>query len=156
MPLVFSIQEKHAVFSNHQRRVSVTPVSGSKVIVNGTSVSKNTDLQHLVWIWNSLYWRCSLWFGLILICLFKDRLVLGSNSTYLYIGFPSERSGEDWSRYDYDYFQSELAAAEGIHIQSLCDDQGHRMCVCAFNLKIPLKLSGMHFLSKQDVEVENI
>ncbi|XP_057200736.1 kinesin-like protein KIF28P [Triplophysa rosa] len=90
------IQEKHAVFSNHQRRVSITPVSGSKVIVNGTSVSKNTELQHL------------------------DRLVLGSNSTYLYIGFPSERPGEDWSRYDYDYFQSELAAAEGIHIQSLC------------------------------------
>lgn len=56
----------------------------------------------------------------------KDRLVLGSNSTYLFIGFPSERSAEDWSRYDYDYFQSELAAAEGFHIQSLCDDQGHR------------------------------
>ncbi len=56
----------------------------------------------------------------------KDRLVLGSNSTYLFISFPSERSVEDWSRYDYDYFQSELAAAEGFHIQSLCDDQAHR------------------------------
>ncbi len=56
----------------------------------------------------------------------KDRVVLGSNSTYLFIGFPSERSAEDWSRYDYDYFQSELAAAEGFHIQALCDDQGHR------------------------------
>lgn len=60
--------------------------------------------------------------------LMKDRLVLGSNSTYLFIGFPSERSGEDWSRYDYDYFQSELAEAEGFHIQSLCEDQGHRTC----------------------------
>ncbi|XP_077095109.1 kinesin-like protein KIF28 isoform X3 [Siphateles boraxobius] len=96
------IQEKHAVFSNQQRRVSITPVSGSKVIVNGVSVSKRIELQHL------------------------DRLVLGSNSTYLFIGFPSERSGEDWSRYDYDYFQSELAEAEGFHIQSLCEDQGHR------------------------------
>ncbi|XP_073784314.1 kinesin-like protein KIF28P isoform X3 [Danio rerio] len=96
------IQEKHAVFSNQQRRVSITPVSGAKVIVNGLQVSKRTELQHL------------------------DRLVLGSNSTYLFIGFPSERSAEDWSRYDYDYFQSELAAAEGFHIQSLCDDQGHR------------------------------
>ncbi|XP_043119666.1 kinesin-like protein KIF28P isoform X1 [Puntigrus tetrazona] len=96
------IQEKHAVFSNQQRRVSVTPLSGSKVIVNGVPASKRIELQHL------------------------DRLVLGSNSTYLFIGFPSERSVEDWSRYDYDYFQSELAAAEGFHIQSLCDDQGRR------------------------------
>ncbi|XP_067223860.1 kinesin-like protein KIF28P [Chanodichthys erythropterus] len=86
------IQEKHAVFSNQQRRVSITPLSGSKVIVNGVAVSKRIELQHL------------------------DRLVLGSNSTYLFIGFPSERSGEDWSRYDYDYFQSELAEAEGFHI----------------------------------------
>ncbi|KAF4101992.1 hypothetical protein G5714_016792 [Onychostoma macrolepis] len=96
------IQEKHAVFSNQQRRVSITPVSGSKAIVNGVPVSKRIELQHL------------------------DRLVLGSNGTYLFIGFPSERSVEDWSRYDYDYFQSELAAAEGFHIQSLYDDQGHR------------------------------
>ncbi|XP_051578465.1 kinesin-like protein KIF28P [Myxocyprinus asiaticus] len=94
------IQEKHAVFSNQQRRISITPVLGSKVIVNGMPVSKRTELQHL------------------------DRLILGSNSTYLFIGFPSERSVDDWSRYDYDYFQSELAAAEGIHIQSLCDNQG--------------------------------
>ncbi|XP_056333418.1 kinesin-like protein KIF28P [Danio aesculapii] len=89
------IQEKHAVFSNQQRRVSITPVSAAKVIVNGLQVSKRTELQHL------------------------DRLVLGSNSTYLFIGFPSERSAEDWNRYDYDYFQSELAAAEGFHFQSL-------------------------------------
>ncbi|TNN43726.1 Kinesin-like protein KIF28P [Liparis tanakae] len=46
----------------------------------------------------------------------KDRLILGSNCTYLFIGFPSERGGDDWSRYDYDYFLSELAAAEGIHL----------------------------------------
>ncbi|XP_039521725.1 kinesin-like protein KIF28P [Pimephales promelas] len=91
------IQEKHAVFSNHQKKVLITPVSGSKVIVNGVPVSKRIELQHL------------------------DRLVLGSNSTYLFIGFPSERSGEDWSRYDYDYFQSELAEAEGFHIHSLLD-----------------------------------
>lgn len=53
----------------------------------------------------------------------QDRLILGSNSTYLFIGFPSERDGNDWSRYDYDYFQSELAAAEGIHIHSLCEEK---------------------------------
>ncbi|KAK5935092.1 hypothetical protein CgunFtcFv8_020482 [Champsocephalus gunnari] len=86
------IQERHAVFRNEQRRVTLTPLAGSKVIVNGNSVSQTTELQHL------------------------DRLILGSNCTYLFIGFPSERGGDDWSRYDYDYFQSELAAAEGIHL----------------------------------------
>ena len=48
----------------------------------------------------------------------QDRLILGSNSTFLFIGYPTERGEEDWSRYDYDYFQSELAAAEGIHLHS--------------------------------------
>ncbi|XP_024911419.1 kinesin-like protein KIF28P isoform X2 [Cynoglossus semilaevis] len=86
------IQEHHAVFRNEQRRVTVTPHQGSKVIVNGQTVTQTTELQHL------------------------DRLILGSNSTYLFIGYPSERGGEDCSRYDYDYFQSELAAAEGIHL----------------------------------------
>uniref|UniRef100_A0A3B4CGN5 Kinesin-like protein 6 n=1 Tax=Pygocentrus nattereri TaxID=42514 RepID=A0A3B4CGN5_PYGNA len=84
------IQEKHAIFSNQQRKVTVTPLSGSKVTVNGVTTSEKTDLHHL------------------------DRLILGSNSTYLFIGFPSERAGEDWARYDYDYFQSELAAAEAV------------------------------------------
>ncbi|XP_036952677.1 kinesin-like protein KIF28P isoform X4 [Acanthopagrus latus] len=86
------IQERHAVFRNEQRRVTMTPLEGSKVIVNGNAVSQTTELQHL------------------------DRLILGSNCTYLFIGYPSERGGDDWSRYDYDYFQSELAAAEGIHL----------------------------------------
>uniref|UniRef100_A0A3B3TS27 Kinesin-like protein 6 n=1 Tax=Poecilia latipinna TaxID=48699 RepID=A0A3B3TS27_9TELE len=86
------IQEHHAVFRNEQRRVTLTPLTGSKVIVNGNAVYETAELQHL------------------------DRLILGSNCTYLFVGYPSERGGEDWSRYDYDYFQSELAAAEGIHL----------------------------------------
>ncbi|XP_024862257.1 kinesin-like protein KIF28P isoform X2 [Kryptolebias marmoratus] len=86
------IQERHAVFKNENRRVTLTPLSGSKVIVNGSAVYQTTELQHL------------------------DRLILGSNSTYLFVGYPSERGADDWSRYDYDYFQSELAAAEGIHL----------------------------------------
>src|SRR4029434_153466 len=40
------------------------------------------------------------------------------------------RGADDWSRYDYDYFQSELAAAEGIHILTLCDEQSQGVCVC--------------------------
>uniref|UniRef100_A0A8D0CWI2 Si:rp71-84d9.1 n=1 Tax=Sander lucioperca TaxID=283035 RepID=A0A8D0CWI2_SANLU len=90
--LFILIQQRHAVFRNEQRRVTLTPLAGSKVIVNGNAVSQTTELQHL------------------------DRLILGSNCTYLFIGYPSERGGDDWSRYDYDYFQSELAAAEGIHL----------------------------------------
>ncbi|XP_028258078.1 kinesin-like protein KIF28P [Parambassis ranga] len=86
------IQDRHAVFRNEQRRVTLTPLEGSKVIVNGISICQTTELQHL------------------------DRLILGSNCTYLFVGYPSERGGDDWSRYDYDYFQSELAAAEGIHL----------------------------------------
>ncbi|XP_063040301.1 kinesin-like protein KIF28P [Engraulis encrasicolus] len=93
------IQERHAVFTNEERRVSLTPVSGSKVMVNGLPISQRTELQHL------------------------DRLILGSSSTYLFVGFPCERGADDWSRYDYDYFQSELAAAAGIHIPSLCEEQ---------------------------------
>ncbi|XP_054892669.1 kinesin-like protein KIF28 isoform X2 [Poeciliopsis prolifica] len=86
------IQEHHAVFRNEQRRVTLTPLTGSKVIINGSAVYETAELQHL------------------------DRLILGSNCTYLFVGYPSERGGEDWSRYDYDYFQSELAAAEGIRL----------------------------------------
>jgi hypothetical protein len=42
--------------------------------------------------------------------LFQDRIKFGSNTLYLYIGFPSERSQEDDDTlYDYDYFQTELA-----------------------------------------------
>ncbi|XP_053488799.1 kinesin-like protein KIF28 [Ictalurus furcatus] len=89
------IQERHAIFSNQQRRVTVTPLSGSKVTVNGTSISQTTELHHL------------------------DRVILGSNSTFLFMGFPWERVGDDWSRYDYDYFQSELAVAEGVHLHTL-------------------------------------
>ncbi|XP_053366405.1 kinesin-like protein KIF28 [Clarias gariepinus] len=96
------IQERHAIVSNQQRRVTITPLSGSKVTVNGTSICQTTELQHL------------------------DRVILGSNSTFLFIGFPSERLRDDWSRYDYDHFQSELAEAEGVHLHTLCDTPGQR------------------------------
>lgn len=44
---------------------------------------------------------------------------MGSNSAYLYIGFPSERGSEDLSRFDYDFFQLERAAAEGVSVDKL-------------------------------------
>lgn len=49
----------------------------------------------------------------------QDRIILGSNSAYLYIGPPAERTNEDLLRYDYDFFQSELAAADGFSVDKL-------------------------------------
>ncbi|KAM9817524.1 kinesin-like protein KIF28P [Neosynchiropus ocellatus] len=86
------IQEHHAVLRNERRRVTLTPLPGSKVVVNGHTVCESTELQHL------------------------DRLILGSNCTYLFMGFPCERGSDDWTRLDYDFFQSEVASAAGIHL----------------------------------------
>lgn len=44
----FRIQERHAVFRNEQRRVTLAPTPGSKVVVNGNTVQEPTELQHLV------------------------------------------------------------------------------------------------------------
>ncbi|XP_041105316.1 kinesin-like protein KIF28P [Polyodon spathula] len=89
------ILDKHATFTNIDGRVAIDPCGEAKVIVNGTPILKGTELKHL------------------------DRIILGSNSTFLYIGFPSERSDEDWGRLDYDFFQSELAMAEGFDMDKL-------------------------------------
>ncbi|XP_051852522.1 kinesin-like protein KIF28P [Antechinus flavipes] len=89
------ISDKHATFTNTDGEVTVTPQSKCRVIVNGVPTVTKTTLQHL------------------------DRVILGSNSAYLYIGFPSERSSEDLARFDYDFFQSELAAAEGVSVDKL-------------------------------------
>ncbi|EQB78534.1 hypothetical protein CB1_001073013 [Camelus ferus] len=92
---VLKISDKHASFTNLDGKVTVTPHSKCKVVVNGVPITTKTKLQHL------------------------DRIILGSNSAYLYIGLPSERGGEDLSRYDYDFFQLERAAAEGVSVDKL-------------------------------------
>ncbi|XP_047375905.1 kinesin-like protein KIF28P [Sciurus carolinensis] len=89
------ISDKHASFTNVDGKVTVTPHSKCKVIVNGVPITSRTKLQHL------------------------DRVILGSNSAYLYIGFPSERGNEDLNRFDYDFFQLERAAAEGVSMDKL-------------------------------------
>ncbi|KAL1769935.1 kinesin KIF28P [Sigmodon hispidus] len=89
------ISDKHASFVNLDGKVTVAPHGKCKVVVNGVPVSNRTKLQHL------------------------DRIILGSNSAFLYIGFPSERGGEDLSRFDYDFFQLERAAAEGVSVDML-------------------------------------
>ncbi|XP_053722214.1 kinesin-like protein KIF28P [Synchiropus splendidus] len=95
------IQERHAVFRNERRRVTLRPLPGSKVLVNGKAVcEEGTELRHL------------------------DRLILGSNCTYLFMGFPCERGSDDWTRLDYDFFQSEVASAAGIHLGQSLDLTG--------------------------------
>ncbi|XP_058556929.1 kinesin-like protein KIF28P [Neofelis nebulosa] len=89
------ISDKHASFTNSDGKVTVTPHSKCKVVVNGVPIVTKTKLQHL------------------------DRIILGSNSAYLYIGFPSERGSEDLTRFDYDFFQLERAAAEGVSVDKL-------------------------------------
>ncbi|XP_043859117.1 kinesin-like protein KIF28P [Dromiciops gliroides] len=89
------ISDKHATFTNMAGEVTVTPQSKCRVVINGVPTVTKTKLQHL------------------------DRVILGSNSAYLYIGFPSERSHDDLARFDYDFFQSELAAAEGVSVDKL-------------------------------------
>ncbi|XP_065592582.1 kinesin-like protein KIF28P [Cyrtonyx montezumae] len=89
------ILDKHATFTNADGRVTLVPQDKCKVVVNGVTITGETELQHL------------------------DRVILGSNSAYLYVGPPAERTEEDLSRYDYDFFQSELAAAEGFSVDKL-------------------------------------
>ncbi|KAM6217435.1 kinesin-like protein KIF28 [Rhynchocyon petersi] len=89
------IADKHASFTNLDGRVTVTPCSKCRVAVNGVPITTKTRLQHL------------------------DRIILGSNSAYLYIGLPCERGSEDLSRFDYDFFQLERAAAEGVSVDKL-------------------------------------
>nr|XP_020643636.1 kinesin-like protein KIF28P isoform X2 [Pogona vitticeps] len=89
------ILDKHATFTNADGKVTITPRDNCKVIVNGVPIAVKTKLHHL------------------------DRIILGSNSAYLYFGPPAERTNEDMSRYDYDFVQSELAAAEGFSVDKL-------------------------------------
>ncbi|XP_072436259.1 kinesin-like protein KIF28 [Chiloscyllium punctatum] len=86
----FGVADKHAIITNLDNKVTLEPCGQAKVILNGALLLTKVPLKHL------------------------DRLILGSNSTYLYVGFPCERNGEDMSKYDYDFFQSELAAVEGL------------------------------------------
>uniref|UniRef100_A0A669NY74 Kinesin-like protein 6 n=1 Tax=Phasianus colchicus TaxID=9054 RepID=A0A669NY74_PHACC len=89
------ILDKHATFTNADGKVTLVPGDKCKVVVNGVTITGETELQH------------------------SDRIILGSNSAYLYVGPPAQRTEEDLSRYDYDFFQSELAAAEGFSVDKL-------------------------------------
>ncbi|XP_064623097.1 kinesin-like protein KIF28P [Lineus longissimus] len=81
------LQPQHAVIRNSGKKLTIEPSSNqAAIIVNGKHVIKAICLKHL------------------------DRIKFGSNTLYLYIGFPGERRQEDdIALYDYDYFQTELA-----------------------------------------------
>ncbi|XP_067844541.1 kinesin-like protein KIF28 [Heptranchias perlo] len=89
------IIDKHATITYRDNKVILEPHGQAKVTLNGVLVLTKVQLRHL------------------------DRIILGSNSTYLYVGNPCERNSEDLSRYDYDFFQSELAAVEGFDRDAL-------------------------------------
>ncbi|XP_034375990.1 kinesin-like protein KIF28 [Arvicanthis niloticus] len=113
------ISDRHASFVNLDGKVTVAPHSKCKVIVNGVPVTNRTKLQHL------------------------DRIILGSNSAFLYIGFPSERGAEDLSTFDYDFFQLERAAAEGVSVDMIGssspgDDQANPSILAVFQDYIKL------------------
>ncbi|XP_070571376.1 kinesin-like protein KIF28P isoform X2 [Ptychodera flava] len=88
------IQSWHVSIYSNKEEVTLKPMDCAKTIVNGRVVTSSRQLQHL------------------------DRIKFGSNSIFLYVGFPHERqSKEDIQKYDYDSFQSELAEAEGFSNQ---------------------------------------
>ncbi|KAK2159394.1 hypothetical protein LSH36_154g12000 [Paralvinella palmiformis] len=86
------IQINHAKFENKGNKVLIEPGSRSAEIrVNGKRITRHTKLHHL------------------------DRIKLGSNNLYLYVGYPEERTDkDDIQQYDYDFFQSELADGAGM------------------------------------------
>ncbi|XP_078086771.1 kinesin-like protein KIF28 [Mustelus asterias] len=94
------IADKHVTITNRDNKVTLEPHGQAKVTINGVTVLTKVQLRHL------------------------DRVILGSNSTYLYMGLPRERNAEDLSKYDYDFFQSELAAVEGFNRDALAAPAG--------------------------------
>ncbi|KAI8505417.1 organelle transport along microtubule, partial [Branchiostoma belcheri] len=82
----------HAVLSNSGAEMSIEPVSpDAKVVINGQQIMVKTPLQHM------------------------DRLMLGSNCLFLYVGYPADRASQgDTKEYSYDFFQQELAQSQGM------------------------------------------
>ncbi|XP_043916132.1 kinesin-like protein KIF28P [Protopterus annectens] len=90
------IMNQHATFTNLDGIVTLEPSDQAKVYVNGTLLITKVRLKH------------------------SDRIIFGSNSTYLYTGFPCERLADiDLAHFDYDFFQSEMATAEGFGIEKM-------------------------------------
>ncbi|CAH1792509.1 unnamed protein product [Owenia fusiformis] len=81
------IQDRHCLVRKEAGLVSIKPLShDAKLVINGINISETTTLNHM------------------------DRLKLGSNALFLYIGYPGERIQDDQiTRYDFNFFQMEMA-----------------------------------------------
>ncbi|XP_078314013.1 kinesin-like protein KIF28 isoform X2 [Crassostrea virginica] len=86
------IQEQHAIIRNNGSKVTMEPVNGSKIYVNGLKLKEKAELHHL------------------------SRIKFGSSCLYLFVGQVSERKPNDEKEYDYDYFMAELAEHRGVAI----------------------------------------
>ncbi|XP_043553485.1 kinesin-like protein KIF28P isoform X8 [Chiloscyllium plagiosum] len=85
------ILDKHAVLTSHDHKVVLEPINKARILINGVPVLTKHQLQHL------------------------DRVIIGSCSFYLYVGFPHERNDRDKiHKYNYEFFASELASIEGF------------------------------------------
>ncbi|XP_051873103.1 kinesin-like protein KIF28 [Pristis pectinata] len=85
------ILDKHAVITVFEHKVIIEPVNQARVRVNGGTLFTKHQLKHL------------------------DRIIIGSSSFFLYVGFPHEQSDRDKiHKYNYDFFTSELASVEGF------------------------------------------
>ncbi|XP_076815632.1 kinesin-like protein KIF28 [Clavelina lepadiformis] len=89
------IQEEHFIIrSNGEGKVIMEPCANDDVTINGRKILIQTSLNH------------------------GDRLKVGSNSLFLFIGFPSERSRESvesvTERCNFDFFQNELLTYSDI------------------------------------------
>lgn len=101
------IQEQHAIIKNSGSKVTMEPVNGAKIYVNGLKLRAKQELCHL------------------------SRIKFGSSCLFLYVGQVSERKANDEKEYDYDYFMAELAEHRGVAI----DLQTPRMNESMENLK---------------------
>ncbi|XP_038074728.1 kinesin-like protein KIF28P isoform X2 [Patiria miniata] len=86
------IHPEHAYVSNSKHKMTLTAVGDSRILVNGKLITKATKLHH------------------------QDRVIFGTNSLFLYIGFTNQRSAAEDSKgkYNYHYFQAELAESQGF------------------------------------------
>ncbi|GCB75593.1 hypothetical protein scyTo_0020929, partial [Scyliorhinus torazame] len=86
------ILDKHALLTVCDDKVVLEPVNKAKVTANGVPILTKYQLHHL-----------------------QDRVIMGSCSFYLYVGFPHERSGRDKiHKYSYEFFALESASIEGF------------------------------------------
>ncbi|XP_059843938.1 kinesin-like protein KIF28 [Hypanus sabinus] len=85
------ILDKHAVITVCEHQVIIEPINQARVRVNGGILFNKHQLKHL------------------------DRIIIGSSSFFLYVGFPHEQSDRDKiHKYNYEFFTSELVSTEGF------------------------------------------